>query len=66
MREHLQTRLEELKKEFQTGQAKLQEFESQSLVIREALLRISGAIQVLEETLALHETNVKPLKAKAE
>lgn len=52
MREQLQTRLEELKKEFETGQAKLQEVEMQQSLIRERLLRISGAIQVLEELLA--------------
>ena len=49
MREQLETRLQELRNEFQTGHAKLQESERQQLVLRETLLRISGAIQVLEE-----------------
>ena len=52
MREQLQQRLEELKKEFDNGQARLQELDTQASRLRETLLRISGAIQVLEETLA--------------
>ncbi|MCA1636350.1 MAG: hypothetical protein LC802_22340 [Acidobacteria bacterium] len=52
MREQLQQRLEELKKEFEAGQARLRELEIQESRLRETLLRISGAIQVLEETLA--------------
>ena len=51
MREQLQLRLQELKNEFQAGQAKLQETDRQQLALRETLLRISGAIQVLEELL---------------
>jgi hypothetical protein len=41
-----------VKKEFETGQARFQELEKQQLLLRERLLRISGAIQVLEELLA--------------
>ncbi|HVF50000.1 MAG TPA: hypothetical protein VNA19_07935 [Pyrinomonadaceae bacterium] len=52
MREQLQKRLDELKQEFETGQARLQEVEAQGARLRETMLRISGAIQVLEETLA--------------
>ena len=52
MRDQLQTRLGELKKEFNTGQAHLQELEKQQVYLRETMLRISGAIQVLEELLA--------------
>ena len=55
MREQLQQRLEELKKEFETGQARLHELEMQEAHLRETLLRISGAIQVLEESLARAE-----------
>jgi hypothetical protein len=51
MREQLQHRLAELKKDFLTGQARLQELESQQALLRETLLRISGAIQVIEEML---------------
>jgi len=52
LREQLQRRLDELKQEFETGQARLHELEMQQARLRETLLRISGAIQVLEETLA--------------
>ena len=52
MREQLQARLEELKREFETGQARLRELEAQEARLRETMLRISGAIQVLEEELA--------------
>ena len=52
MREQLQIRLETLKREFETGQARLREVEAQQAHLRETLLRISGAIQVLEEELA--------------
>ena len=52
MQEQLRRRLEELKKEFETGQARLRELEAEQAYTRETLLRISGAIQVLEEALA--------------
>lgn len=52
MREQLQARLDELKREFETGQARLRELEAESAHVRETLLRISGAVQVLEEALS--------------
>jgi hypothetical protein len=52
MREQLQARLEELKNELETGRVRLRELERQESILRETLLRISGAIQVLEELLA--------------
>ena len=52
MRDRLHTRLGALKKEFATGQARLQELEKQQMYLRETMLRISGAIQILEELLA--------------
>ena len=52
MQEQLHNRLEALKKEFETGQARLKELETEEAYIRETLLRISGAIQVLQELLA--------------
>ena len=52
MQDQLRRRLEELKKEFETGQARLRELEQEQAYMRETLLRISGAIQVLEEALA--------------
>jgi hypothetical protein len=52
----MQARLEELKKELETGQAELQKVENQRTYLRETVLRISGAIQVLEELLAEKES----------
>ena len=52
MREQMQARLEELKKELKTGQAELQKVEAQRTYLHETMLRISGAIQALEELLA--------------
>jgi hypothetical protein len=47
--EQLLERLAPLKKEFETGQARLRELEAEIAYVRETMLRISGAIQVLEE-----------------
>jgi len=52
MQEQLTNRLRELKAEFEAGQAKLAEIEGQANNLRSIILRISGAIQVLEEELA--------------
>jgi chaperonin cofactor prefoldin len=51
MREQIQARLEELKKELETGQAELQKVEMQRTYLRETVLRIGGAVQALEELL---------------
>jgi hypothetical protein len=51
MREQMQARLEELKKELEAGQAELQKVEMQRTYLRETVLRIGGAVQVLEELL---------------
>jgi hypothetical protein len=52
MQEQLTNRLRELKAEFEAGQTKLAELESQANEVRTTMLRISGANQVLEEELA--------------
>lgn len=54
MREQLEQRLAVLKSEYETGQRMLGELEARQAQLRETLLRISGAIQVLEEELG-HE-----------
>ena len=56
MREQLQARLEALKKEFERGQTELQKVERQRTYLHETVLRISGAIQVLEELLAKEQS----------
>lgn len=52
IREQILARLEEPKKEFETGQAELDKVENQRTYLREKMLQISGAIQVLQELLA--------------
>lgn len=51
MRSQLEQRLEALKTEFENGQRMLADLEAQQASLQETLLRISGAIQVLEEEL---------------
>jgi prefoldin subunit 5 len=52
MREQVEQRVGELKAEQQKGQQLLAELEGKQAELRQTLLRISGAIQVLEELLA--------------
>lgn len=55
MEERLRNRLEALKREYEFGQNKLRELVAEESELRQTLLRISGAIQVLEEALAQGE-----------
>jgi hypothetical protein len=52
MRAQLEQRLEELREEYASGQRMLADLETKQATLRETLLRISGAIQVLEEEIA--------------
>ncbi|GFO97058.1 hypothetical protein ig2599ANME_1256 [groundwater metagenome] len=52
MKEQLEKRLKELRSEFESGQKTLADLEAKQMNLRNTLLRISGAIQVLEEELA--------------
>jgi predicted nuclease with TOPRIM domain len=52
MKEQLKKRLDELKAEFDRGQKRLAELDTETNHLRQALLRISGAVQVIEEELA--------------
>ena len=52
MREQLEQRVSELKAELQKGQQMLAELQAKEADLRQTLLRISGAIQVLEELLS--------------
>lgn len=58
MREQLEQRLQQLKTEFETGQQMLAELEQKRTNLEQTMLRISGAIQVLEELLAADKGSV--------
>lgn len=47
--DEVQTRLSKLRADYERGRLQLQDLVEQETALREALLRISGAIQVLEE-----------------
>lgn len=51
MKEQIEQRLATLKAEYKSGQKMLADLEAQKINLYETLLRISGAIQVLEEEL---------------
>lgn len=51
METKVRTRLAELRTEYDKGQKTLQDLEGQTANVRATLLRISGALQVLQETL---------------
>ncbi len=51
MKQQLENRLKELRTEFESGQKTLADLEVKQMNLRNTLLRISGAIQVLEEEL---------------
>jgi chromosome segregation ATPase len=56
MKEQLEERLKELRTEFESGQKMLEELETKRENLRQTMLRISGAIQVIEEELARFES----------
>jgi septal ring factor EnvC (AmiA/AmiB activator) len=49
--QQMEKRLDQLRQEFASGQNQLAELDQKRANLRDTLLRISGAIQVLEETL---------------
>lgn len=51
MKEKLQQRIQSLKSEYEAGQKMLADLEAKQANLRDTLLRISGAIQVMEEIL---------------
>ena len=57
MKKLLYKRLQELKQEYELGRDKLEQIESQYENLNSTLLRISGAIQVLEELLEQEDGN---------
>ena len=59
MREQLEIRLGELREEFENGQKMLTDLEKRKANLSETLLRISGAIQVVEEELGRECSNIE-------
>jgi hypothetical protein len=55
MKDRLRARLEQLKTELSTGETMLADLDARRASLRDSLLRISGAIRVLEEELAAAE-----------
>lgn len=61
MKVEMEKRMAELKMEMEAGQQQLLELDEKKLALERTLLRISGAIQVLEELLAsMNEENPIP------
>ena len=61
MKERLQQRLEELRAEFAAGQQMLATLEAQHAHLKSSLLRINGAMQVLEELLSQEPADYQPV-----
>jgi prefoldin subunit 5 len=56
VREQVQARMRELQREYDRGEQQLRELVQQEAALRETLLRISGALQVLGELMAAGNT----------
>lgn len=52
MKEKLEARLASLRQEYSTGQEQLRQLEERRNDLQQTMLRITGAIQVLEEAIA--------------
>lgn len=52
MKQQLEQRLKELRAEYAAGQKALSELENKEMAIKNTLLRINSAIQMLEEELS--------------
>jgi chromosome segregation ATPase len=63
MKERLEVRLATLRTEFSKGQSMLQDVERQRAELGETLVRISGAIQVLEELLGQSDEELAAAEA---
>jgi hypothetical protein len=61
MKERLEIRLEELKAEFEKGKKSMEELEAKAAAVRATMMRISGAVQVLEEELGHAATAEKAI-----
>lgn len=67
MKAQLAQRLTSLKSEYEAGQKMLAEMEAKAANLRNTLLRISGAVQVLEEELTKQDNaNGAPVEQEQE
>jgi hypothetical protein len=70
MKEQLEERLQQLKQEYESGRKMLADLEAKQADLQQTLLRISGAIQVLEEMMTAEgereETSHPPLHLRSE
>ena len=64
MREKLEKRLAALKSEFEAGQKLLADIEAKRANVMDTVVRISGAIQVLEELLEQEPANTGQARAR--
>jgi hypothetical protein len=62
MKDQTEQRLQELRNEFKIGEAQLEQLDRRRAQLRDTLLRISGAIQVLEELLNLEQQQFQELE----
>jgi ABC-type transporter Mla subunit MlaD len=60
MREQLQARRNELKRQFDEGQTELHQLQEREHYLREMMLRIGGALQVLNELLSEEQSSQMP------
>ena len=60
MKEQLEQRLQALKAEYEAGQKMLADLEARQATLHETLLRIAGAIQILEEELGREHPDAAP------
>lgn len=63
MRDDLERRLSELREEYRRGKKMLADLQQQEQDLRSSLLRIGGAIQVLEELLTQGDEPAEPAPA---
>ncbi len=66
MKEQLEKRLAQLKAEFESGQKAMADLEAKKANLRDTLLRISGAIQILEEEIGKISEESENTKEKGE
>jgi hypothetical protein len=57
MREQIEERLAALRQEFEAGRRMLADLETRQVELQQTLLRIGGAVQVLEELLGSEEAD---------